>query len=72
MLNLVDVHSYITRKLRILKLRILKCCNKVRQLNNYILQSRYKYMVDNNESWVVNIKQELQSLGLGQMWDELI
>ena len=29
-------------------------------------------MVENNNCWVVNIKQELQSLGLGQMWDELI
>ena len=29
-------------------------------------------MVENDDSWVVNIKQELQSLGLGQMWDELI
>ena len=26
----------------------------------------------NNDSCAVNIKQELQSLGLGQMWDELI
>ena len=29
-------------------------------------------MVENNDSWVVNITQELQSWGLGQMWDELI
>ena len=28
-------------------------------------------MVENNDSWAVNIKQELQSLGLGEMWDEL-
>ena len=28
-------------------------------------------MVEDDESWVVNIKQELQSLGLGQMWGEL-
>ena len=27
-------------------------------------------MVENNDSWAV--KQELQSLGLGQMWNELI
>ena len=29
-------------------------------------------MVENNDSWSVNIKQELQFLCLGQMWDELI
>ena len=58
---------YITRKLR-----ILKCWLKERQFNNCILQSRYDYMVEGNDSWAVNIKQELQSLGLGQMWDELI
>ena len=29
-------------------------------------------MVENNDSWVVNIKQELQTLGLGHMWYELI
>ena len=29
-------------------------------------------MVENNDSWSVNITQELQSLDLGQMWDELI
>ena len=29
-------------------------------------------MVENHDSWAVNIKQELQSLGLDQMWDELI
>ena len=47
---------------------------KVKQSNNCILQSCYDYvyMVENNYSWVVNIKQALQSLGLGQMWDELI
>ena len=28
-------------------------------------------MVENNDSWAVNSKQELQSLGLDQMWDEL-
>ena len=28
-------------------------------------------MVENNDRWVVNMKQELKSLGLGQMWDEL-
>ena len=29
-------------------------------------------MVENNDNWAVNIKQELQSLGFVQMWDELI
>ena len=29
-------------------------------------------MIQKNYSWVVNIKHELQSLGLGQIWDELI
>ena len=29
-------------------------------------------MVENNDCWVVNIKQELQSSGSGQMWNELI
>ena len=58
---------YITRKLRILKYWL-----KVRQSNNCILQSCYDYMVENNDSWAVNIKQELQALGLGQMWYELI
>ena len=58
---------YITRKLRILKYWL-----KVRQSYNCILQSCYDYMVENNDSWAVNIKQELQALGLGQMWDELI
>ena len=47
---------------------------KVKQLNNCILQSSYDFVciVENIDSWVVNIKQELQYLGLGQMWDELI
>ena len=58
---------YITRKLRILKYWL-----KLRQSNNCILQSCYDYMVENNDSWMVNIAQELQSLGLGQMWNELI
>ena len=58
MLNLVDFHSYTTRKLQ-----ISKCWLKVRQLNNYILQSGYDYMVENNDKWAVKIKQELQSLG---------
>ena len=29
-------------------------------------------MVENNDSWAINIKQELQSLVLGHMWDALI
>ena len=29
-------------------------------------------MMENKNSWAVKIKQELQVLGLGQMWDELI
>ena len=29
-------------------------------------------MVENNDSWAINSKQELQSLVLGHMWDELI
>ena len=43
-------------------------------MNNCILQSSYDFVciVENIDSWVVNIKQELQYLGLGQMWDELI
>ena len=47
---------------------------KVKQSNSWILQSCYDfaYMVENNDSWSVNITQELQSLDLGQMWDELI
>ena len=52
---------YITGKLRILKYSL-----KVRQSNNCILQSCYDYMVENNDSWAVKIKQELQALGLGQ------
>ena len=47
---------------------------KVKQSNNWILQfcHYYVYIAENSNTWSVNIKQKLQSSGLGQMWDELI
>ena len=35
----------------------------VRLYTNYILKSYNEYMVENNDSWAVDINLELQSLG---------
>ena len=49
----------------------MKYLLKVRQYTNCILKSYNEYMVENNDSWAVDIKRELQYFGLGNMWDSV-
>ena len=64
MLNLVDFHCIFTRKLQILKYWL-----KVRQSN---FLSCYDYMMRIMLAERSTLNKEFKSLGLGQMWDELI
>ena len=38
---------------------------------NCILKFYNEYIVENNDSWAVDIKRELQYFGLGTMWDNV-
>lgn len=37
--------------------------------DNCMLQACYKDMVSNNDQWMVNVKEELQTSGLGYIWE---
>ena len=51
------------------KLKILKYWTKIRSTNNCILKACYEQKVQDNDEWTVNIKLELDNLGLGYLWN---
>ena len=54
----------VTRKLRIFKYWI-----KLRNTTNCILRGIYEEMSQYNDNWLINIRQELYSLGLKYIWN---
>ena len=54
----------VTRKLRIFKYWI-----KLRNTTNCILRGIYEEMSQYNDNWLINIRQELYSLGLNYIWN---
>ena len=56
---------YIKRKIKIFKYWL-----KLRSSTNCILNACYKEMIDSNDEWIANIKQELSNMGLDYLWHE--
>ena len=56
---------YIRRNLRIFKFWL-----KIKNTNNCILKECYENMIVNNDSWIVNLKYELSSIGLEYLFEE--
>ena len=52
------------------KLKIFKYLQKIRSSDNCILKSCYDEMVNTNDPWIANIKNELNSLGLLYIFEE--
>ena len=52
------------------KLKIFKYWQKIRSSDNCILKSCYDEMVNTNDPWIANIKNELNSLGLLYIFEE--
>ena len=42
---------------------------KLRKSENCILRNCYEQMIEENDKWIVNIKTELDRLGLSFLWD---
>ena len=51
------------------KLRIFKYWIKLRNTNNIILRAVYEDMEQNKDGWLMKVKQELDELGLGYIWN---
>ena len=52
------------------KLRIFKYWLKIKNTNNCILKECYEGMITTNDSWVINIKNELSNLGLRYLFED--
>ena len=52
------------------KLKIFKYWQKIRSSYNCLLKSSYDEMVEKNDPWIVNIKTELNSIGLLYLFDD--
>ena len=51
------------------KLRIIKYWLKLRLSPNCILQACYRDMLNQNDIWLMNVKEELYRIGLGYIWE---
>ncbi|PJE77858.1 hypothetical protein CI610_03211 [invertebrate metagenome] len=47
----------------------MKYWMKLRNSRNYISQSCYDDMLENNDRWMLNIKEELYRIGFGYKWE---
>ena len=50
------------------KLKIIKYWIKIKGTTNCILKNCYEQMLTDNDAWIVNVKLELERLGLGYLW----
>ena len=51
------------------KLKIMKYWTKIRDTDNCVLKACYEQRLLDNDEWIVNIKSELDKLGLGYLWN---
>ena len=54
------------------KLRIFRYMLKLRSSQNCILNACFREMIENNDDWILNVKNELAKLGLNYLWDDVI
>ena len=51
------------------KIRIFKYWLKLRSSKNSILNACYREMFENNDNWIIHLKNELANMGLNYLWD---
>ena len=54
------------------KLRIFRYMLKLRSSQNCILNACFREMIENNDDWILSVKNELAKLGLNYLWDDVI
>ena len=51
------------------KIRIFKYWANLKSTTNCILKAWYEEMIETNDDWIVNIRNELNTLGLAELFD---
>ena len=54
------------------KIKIFKYWMKVKNSSNCILKACYDEMIENNDSWITNIRSELEKIGMGNLFNSNI